>query len=131
LGRVFFVPWADIKVERKRRSYGERAALCFGKPEIGRLNIFGHVANRIARAAQEQWPETGPLRDESSSQALFVLARAWLLGSVVWAAMAALLFWVSPPPMTGSPALILALILVPITANGVVSVLSYLRRVKR
>ncbi len=128
-GRTFFVPWQHLRLERLHRTYGDVAALRFGDPEVGRLNVMGHVANRMARAVPARWPETAPLQDETRAHALFVIARAWVLFSVLWLAMAGFVLWSSsskggsPPP--------LAIVLVPLGISAAVSILAYYRRVKR
>jgi hypothetical protein len=77
--RPFFVPWASLRVVRTRGWFGPLADLQFGTREQGHLTIAGHVANRLARAAGEHWPESGPLNTETRITRLRRFARQWLL----------------------------------------------------
>jgi hypothetical protein len=55
--RDFFVPWQEISVERSPTLFGQGARLTFGSPAVGSLFLSGSVADRLARAAGERWPE--------------------------------------------------------------------------
>src|SRR5262245_19951151 len=58
--RSFLVPWENIAIVRKTTLLGSVAKLEFGNPAIGTLRISSRTANRLARAANERWPERGP-----------------------------------------------------------------------
>ncbi len=128
LGKRLFVPWTDIEVERRPGVYASRAVLRFGHPEIGRLNILGHVANRLARAIPAKWPEAAPIEDETRGQAFFRVARAWVLFSTLWLVMVAVGLRFAPPNQNSPPLIFLA---APIILSGAVSILSYHRRIRR
>ena len=53
--RPFYVPWRDLRVERRQRLFGPRAVLRFG--EASRLEISADLADRLAKAAAGAWPE--------------------------------------------------------------------------
>jgi len=53
--RDFYVPWRDLRVERRSRLFGQRAILRFG--DAGRLEIPAGLADRLAQAAAGAWPE--------------------------------------------------------------------------
>lgn len=56
--RDFFVPWEEIAVERKQTFFsGAVAVLRFGAPPVGTLTIRADVADRLAKAAGDDWPE--------------------------------------------------------------------------
>ncbi len=126
--QTFFVPWSQIRVQRKMGSSVNRAVLTFGDPEIDRLSIHAHVANRMARAVPEIWPEQGPVVNETPAQAFAAVARAWLLGNVAIAVLFFLVFRLAP--QNGDQAPLGLLLIFPIVL-GVVSVLSYRRRIQR
>lgn len=60
--RPFFVPWEQLVVERRDGWLQKRAVLAFGAPPVGRLDIAGHLADRLAAAAQGRWPERAAAR---------------------------------------------------------------------
>ena len=126
---TFFVPWGQLRVERKAGSYLNRAVLVFGDPEFGRLNIPAHVANRIARAVPGKWPEHVAFLDETPGHALATVARAWILGTAVSSALFMALVWMTQREGSSSPPLVLILV-VPVCL-GVVSIVSYRRRMQR
>jgi hypothetical protein len=53
----FFVPWDSITVIRPP-IFRSVVRLQFGKPAIGTLRVSKSVADRLAAAAQQRWPET-------------------------------------------------------------------------
>jgi hypothetical protein len=55
--RPFLVPWHDITVSREKSWFGQLAKLEFGSPKVGNLTIHGDVADRLAKAAGDDWPE--------------------------------------------------------------------------
>jgi hypothetical protein len=59
--RDFLVPWENITVARKATLFGPAAKLQFGNPVVGTLQIPSHIADRLANAAMERWPESGPI----------------------------------------------------------------------
>jgi hypothetical protein len=124
----FFVPWAEIQVERRTGSYIDRAVLRFGDPEVGCLNLPAPTANRLAKAVPDCWPEIQPQADETPARAFLVIFRAWVLGAATISAMAGF-FWLQGRDNSSRPPLILFVL--PIVALSVVSVFSYWRRIQR
>jgi hypothetical protein len=55
--RDFYVPWQEISVERSPTLFGQGARLTFGSPAVGSLFVSGKLADQLARAAGERWPE--------------------------------------------------------------------------
>jgi hypothetical protein len=56
--RDFFVPWEEVSIARTRWLFmGEVATLTFGNPPNGTLGITANVADRLAKAAGDDWPE--------------------------------------------------------------------------
>jgi hypothetical protein len=45
--RPFFVPWSELKVERRQRFMGPTAVLSFGQPAAGTLEISASLADRL------------------------------------------------------------------------------------
>jgi hypothetical protein len=58
--RDFLVPWSDITVTRSNSFFWKIAKLSFGQPSNGNLKVFAGVADRMARAAGNHWPEQAP-----------------------------------------------------------------------
>jgi hypothetical protein len=56
--RDFVVPWDEITVTRGNRFFWKVAKLSFGRPPKGILTLTAAVADRIARAAGDHWPES-------------------------------------------------------------------------
>jgi hypothetical protein len=52
----FFVPWHAIKATKKEFWMWQVTELSFGKPEVGRLLLYGSTAGRIAETAKG-WPQ--------------------------------------------------------------------------
>jgi hypothetical protein len=55
--RNFFVPWHEISVERTTIIVLRAVKLTFGDPMVGQLLLTPAVADRLADAAGERWPE--------------------------------------------------------------------------
>lgn len=55
--RNFFVPWEEITVRRKDGFFEKLAELTFGNPRVGTLAIRAAVADKLAKAAGDDWPE--------------------------------------------------------------------------
>ena len=55
--RDFFVPWEDIRVRRTDWMFARMTELEFGEPKVGSLTIAATVADRLAQAAGDEWPE--------------------------------------------------------------------------
>ena len=127
--RDFFVPWAEIKVERRDRFFWKTAELLFGNPTVGRISVAAHVGDRIARVAPESWPEPGPFLPEAPRTALLAVAKEWAFATVA----AALFFTVGPRIITpnGPHPPIAVAILFPAITFGVASIFRYWNRVRR
>lgn len=121
--RDFFVPWEDIRVIRRTVLFWPAAKLEFGSPAIGSLTIPAHVANKLARAATGQWPETGSFPEEKHRDMLRRLLTQWALITCV----AALFFALVPlavAPAGSRPPIVVA-ILFPAISIGVVTIVRY------
>ena len=76
--RDFFVPWDQIRVKRRDRFIWRIAELTFGNgPE--NLILMDYVANRLARSAGSNWPETGSFEKETFGQAAWATFKIWAL----------------------------------------------------
>ena len=76
--RKFFVPWKEIRILRKRRFIWNVVELDFGG--IGQLSLFDYTANKLARAVSGAWPESGMFPKDSIAEALWQVAKSWLVG---------------------------------------------------
>jgi hypothetical protein len=122
--RDFFVPWESITVTRRTIVFWPYAKLRFGEPAVGTLTIPAHVADRLARAAPGRWPETGPFMEETRSETSRRLLTQWAIVTCV----AALFFTLVPLAVAPSGARppILAALLFPAIAFGLVTIMRYL-----
>jgi hypothetical protein len=57
MSKDFFVPWEVITITRRKNYFQLLAELNFGTPSKGRLVIPAHVANQLAHAVPDYWPE--------------------------------------------------------------------------
>ena len=126
--RDFFVPWREIRVERRDGFFGQTAELKFGDA-LGKLSISGHVADRLARSASGRWPEAGPFPEETKSQAFAAVAKQW----AVLTCFAAFFFILAPRALSPGGAFppISIAILFPAVMFGIVGVFEYFSRIKR
>jgi hypothetical protein len=90
--RDFLVPWNEITVTRRDRYFWKVAKLSFGQPSNGNLKVFAEVADRMARAAGNRWPEQGSFPQETRSQSVSRIAKQW----VAMTALAAAFFIIAP-----------------------------------
>ena len=60
--RPFFVPWEQISVRRAGGGFLKRATLTFGSPPAGKLQVSAGLADKLAAAASNRWPERSPAR---------------------------------------------------------------------
>jgi hypothetical protein len=128
--RNFFVPWEEIRIERKDRFFWQEAQLKFGNPAVGKLSIAPYIANRLARASQGHWPEPGPFPVETSKQAFSNVLKQW----AYMTAIAAIFFIVVPRIVfpTGVPwPPISVAILFPAIVFGIGSIFIYFNRIKK
>jgi hypothetical protein len=93
--RSFFVPWQSIAVTRRTTFLWPRAELQFGRPWIGTLTISNNLADRLARAAVEHWPEAGPFPPEPTRAIALRYSALWAIATT----FAALFFTVVPRVM--------------------------------
>jgi hypothetical protein len=70
--RDFFMPWERLSVVRQSTIL-PIAILQFGNPVSATIYLPGYVANRLARAAENRWPETGPFPEERGAYVRRVL----------------------------------------------------------
>lgn len=107
--RSFLVPWESIAIVRKTTLFGPVAKLQFGNPAIGTLRIPSHTANRLARAANERWPETGPFPQERLGARILRLVAQWAIVTL----LAALFFIFAPlavAPSGSGPPIVVAIL---------------------
>ena len=119
----FLVPWQAISVTRRKSFFLPVAELNFGTPSNGRLVIPTHVANRLAHAARESWPERGPVPVESRKTIFRRVFTMWFLQTI----LASTFFIVAPRIMgpKGSAPPILAAILFPTIVFGIAAGFRY------
>jgi hypothetical protein len=117
--RSFLVPWESIAIVRKTALFGPVAKLQFGNPAIGTLRIPSHVANRLARAANERWPEAGPFPNEKLRARFSRLMAQWAIATL----LGALFFIIVPLAVSpsGNRPPILVAILLPAVVFGLAS----------
>ena len=125
--RDFLVPWNEITVTRSNRYFWKVAKLSFGQPSNGNLKVFAEVADRVARAAGNRWPEQGPFPQETRSQSVSRIAKQW----VAMTSLAAAFFVIAPrlatPNAAERPPIAVA-ILFPAIVFGIGAVIQFLRR---
>jgi len=122
--RDFFVPWQSIAVIRKTILFWPVAKLQFGNPVVGTLSISAHLADKLARAAAERWPEAGPFPEEKRGDRFRRLLAQWALATC----FAALFFTLAPlvfAPSAARPPILVA-ILFPAIVFGVVFMVRFL-----
>ncbi len=128
--RDFFVPWNEITVTRGDRFFWKVAKLSFGQPSIGKLTLFADVADRMARAAGDHWPEPGSFPEEGVGQAFSRIAKQWVFMTTIAAAFFIIVpRLLSPKGAAGPP--IVAAILFPALVFGIVAMVQYFRRPHR
>jgi hypothetical protein len=118
--RDFLVPWQSIAVVRKSTFFGPVAQLQFGDPAVGELRIAGHVADRLASAAMEHWPEGGSIPPVKRSD----IARRYL-GHWAIATLFGALFFGAFHFAVGGPPLLVA-VLLPAVVYGIGFLVRYL-----
>jgi len=125
--RDFLVPWTEITVTRSDRYFWKVAKLSFGQPSNGNLKVFAEVADRMARAAGNRWPEQGSFPQETRSQSVSRIAKQWM----AMTALAAAIFIIAPrlatPNAAQRPPIAVA-ILFPAIVFGIGAVVQYFRR---
>lgn len=120
--RDFFVPWEGVFVSRcDSWLIGNRAKIIFGS--TGSLTVMANVADRLARALPERWPETNPPAAETRKDVFLRLGKLWLIGTVMASA-----FFIAVPrvmaPGAAAPPIAVA-ILFPAFALGLSFLLNY------
>ena len=127
LCRDLFVPWASIRVSREDGFFARTAILDLGS---GRLSLPAEVADRLARAAGNRWPETGgPFPEETDAALRSRFLKQWLAMTT----FAATFFVFAPlimAPASARPPVLVA-ILFPAVVFGVSFLVQYLRRRQR
>jgi hypothetical protein len=125
--RDFLVPWNEITVTRGDRYFWRFAKLSFGQPENGNLKLFAEVADRLARAAGNRWPEPGSFPEETSAQSASRILKQWL----AMTALASAFFIIAPRLATTNAAArppIAVAILFPAIVFGIGALVRYFRR---
>lgn len=123
--RDFLVPWQSISVSRKDRVLWRTATLDFG---CGRLSLPAEVANRLARAAGNHWPEPGPFPEETDAAVRSRLLKQWLAATTFAAGFFIFVPLIAAP--TGERPPIVVAILFPAIVFGAAFLVQYLRRRK-
>jgi hypothetical protein len=123
--RDFFVPWSEIRITRKERFFQKVVTISFGNPIMGSLTVPAEVANRIARASPDVWPEAAFFPDESEIQAGVRILKQWALSTSVAAAFFIVVPRVAFPDAAAPP--IVVAILFPAIVFGIGSFVRYLR----
>jgi hypothetical protein len=96
--RDFFVPWEEIEVTRKDWYFLRSAQLEFGHPRMGSLTIAGDLADQLARAASDHWPEPGSFPPKADGEILLRELKYWLASTTLVAA-----FFILAPRVLGNP----------------------------
>jgi hypothetical protein len=78
--RDFFVPWNEIRIQRKTRFIWNIVELDLGG--VGKLSLFDYAANKLARSVSGAWPEQGSFPKDTIAQALWQVSKAWLFGAL-------------------------------------------------
>jgi len=127
--RDFFVPWEQLRVERKDGMLAKTATLQFGEPRIGWLRVPSHIADSLARSSQGCWPEAGSFPEEPRSQVFTSIFRDWLITT----AFASLFFTLVPrlaaPNANDYPPIAVG-ILFPAVVFGIAAVFRYIARIR-
>jgi len=89
--RPVFIPWREIAVTRRDGFLGrKRVALAFGSPAVGGIEISAALAERVAHAVPQAWPErhwaTRP-RPAELREDLTPLVVEWIIATGVGAAL--------------------------------------------
>lgn len=125
----FFVPWQDISIERKNTYFLMTAVLSFGQPVVGKLGLPVYLANRLARAAAERWPEPGSFPEETPNEVFARVAKQWAFLTLL-----ASLFFILVPRIMGAsaakPPLAIAIIF-PAVVFGIGALITYCVRTTR
>lgn len=121
-----FVPWKSLSVTRSQNGFWIYALLCFGSSNCKELKIEARLANQLARASGDNWPEKGSFAEESHADTRNRIFRQWLWVTTIAAAF----FTVAPMIATQNANVrppILVAILFPAIVFGVSSVIRYFR----
>jgi hypothetical protein len=125
--RDFLIPWNEITVTRSDRFFWKVAKLSFGHPSNGNLKLFAEVADRMARAAGNHWPEPGSFPSETGSQSFARIAKQWVATTALAAAFFILVPRLMTPNAAAQPPIIVA-ILFPAFVFGIGAMVQYFRR---
>jgi len=121
--RAFLVPWNEISVIRTTAFFMPIAKLRFDG--VGSLSIPANVADRLAHAADKNWPESDSFPPEKPKKTASRLLIQWALVTC-----AASLFFILVPLMTAPkdarPPIAVA-ILFPAVVFGVISIVRFFR----
>jgi hypothetical protein len=124
--RPFFIPWNDLQVTRTQQFFQKVAKISLGQPKISTLTLSSHIADRLARAAPQKWPEHGSFPPETSREAATRIFKEWLFVTLIAAAF----FTFAPrimAPNGAAPPVVVA-ILFPAIVFGIASLIRYLAR---
>ncbi len=129
----FFVPWKDIRIERKQGFFLGGTIFYFGDGgPFSKMGLEGDVADNLWRDAGELWPEKGPPPGPAPrGKILAGIFWRWL----VYTSLAAAFFIIAPimalPDKPEARPPILVAILFPAIAIGFFSVFEFFQKVWR
>ena len=121
--RDFFVPWSEITISRKTSFFRDTAELNFGSPSAGHLAIPAAIANRLAAAARESWPEMGPLPVSCRRATARSFFKIWIIQTVLSSAFFIIVARLAALANVRPP--VLVAILFPALVFGVVAVFQH------
>jgi hypothetical protein len=124
--RPFFVPWEAISVTRKDRFFQKMAKISFAQSSIS-LMLPAEVADRLARASDGRWPETGSFPLEASHQTAARIFKQWLLLTCFASTFFTVVPRLTDMDLTTYPPIAIT-ILFPAIVIGIASVVNYLMR---
>jgi hypothetical protein len=100
--RDFFVPWEEVFVIRTYSwLLGLQVRMAFGS--TGSLTVLAVIADRLARALPERWPEKDAPAAETRREIFVRLAKLWLLVAGVASAFLSVVILSLPSTETGPP----------------------------
>jgi len=106
----FFVPWDEITVTRGQQWLRPAARLQLA--DAGSLSLLASLADALARAAGDRWPETGPVPPANATSITRGILTEWAVYTAIGAALLVVVPhvlsprgpWPPPPFVIGVPA---------------------------
>jgi hypothetical protein len=122
----FFVPWGEITVTRRNLFLWRMAELRFGGRDFPKVKIPAALADRLAAAVPEHWPEALPPEPETKGRILRSVFLQWLASTT----FASAFFILAPRLMSqgvAGPPLAVAIVF-PAVVFGLVAAFQAFRR---